>query len=93
MTLSKAIQRLCDILINQYDNVMRLFQSEEEEQLIMEITGHRSIDGNSICAYKQTSKEQHKFISYAATNGRSHLHDASPTWPPPFVKQLHRSCF
>ena len=52
-------------------NVARLlFQSGAEEQLIMERTGHCSIDG--VHAYKQTSEEQHIFVSgvlNSATNG------------------------
>ena len=51
-------------------NATRLFQSGAEEQLIMERTGHSSIDG--VRAYKRTSEEQHKFISgvlNSATNG------------------------
>ena len=53
-------------------NGTRLFQSGAEEQLIMERTGHHSIDG--VRAYKCTSEEQHlstciSDVLNAATNG------------------------
>ena len=51
-------------------SVTRLFQSGAAEQLIMECTGHRSLDG--VRAYKRTSNKQHKSVSdvlNSATNG------------------------
>ena len=39
----------------------RLFQSGTDEQLIMDRTGHRSIDG--IRAYKRISQDQEKEVS------------------------------
>ena len=78
-TLSKTVKRLCETAditgfktnhSLRVTNATRLFQSGAEEQLIMERTGHRSIDG--VRAYKRSSEEQHRSISYvlnAATNG------------------------
>ena len=76
-TISKTVCRLCksaDIngfKTNQSLRVTRLFQSGTEEQLIMDHTGHRSIDG--IRAYKQVSEEQEKeVLSTKKLNERLH---------------------
>ena len=39
----------------------RLYQSGVDEQLIMEKTGHRSLEG--VCSYKRTSTEQREALS------------------------------
>ena len=82
-TLSKTVKRLCETAdISGFKtnhslrvtNATRLFQSGAEEQLIMERTGHHSIDG--VRAYKRTSEEQHQFVSdvlNAATNGATQV--------------------
>ena len=78
-TLSKTVKCLCakaDIAgfkINpslRVTSVTRLFQSGAAEQLIMECTGHCSLDG--VHAYKRTSNKQQKSVSdvlNSATNG------------------------
>lgn len=63
-TLSKTISKLCksaDIAGFKTNHSTRLFQSGADEQLIMDHTGHRSVDG--IRAYKQVSEEQEKEVS------------------------------
>ena len=69
-TLSKTVSKLCksaDIggfKTNHFLRVTtatRLFQSGADEQLIMDRTGHRSVDG--IRAYKRVSEEQEKEVS------------------------------
>ena len=57
----------------------RLFQSGTSEQLIMERTGHRSVDG--VRAYKRTSDEQQKSVSgvlNSATNGTHPIQSSTP---------------
>ena len=78
-TLSMTVKRLCakaDITgfktnhSLRVTNATRLFQSGAAEQLIMERTGHHSLDG--VHAYKRTSDEQQKSVSNvlnSATNG------------------------
>ena len=39
----------------------RIFRSGVDEQIIMSVTGHRSIDG--VPAYKRMSEEQHQEVS------------------------------
>ena len=69
-TLSKTVRRLCksaDINGFKTNDSLRvtaatqLFQSGTDEQLIMDRTGHYSIDG--IRAYKRVSEEQEKEVS------------------------------
>ena len=69
-TLSKTVRRLCKSAnIDGFKTnhslrvtaATRLFQSGTDEQLIMDRTGHRSIDG--IRAYKRISQDQEKEVS------------------------------
>ena len=58
----------------------RLFQNGAEEQLIMEVTGHRSTEG--VCLYKRVSSEQREALSDVldtATNGKTSTTDTTPT--------------
>ena len=69
-TLSNTVQRIClaagvDGFKTNYSlrvtTATRLFRAGVDEQLIMQRTGHRSIDG--IRVYKRTSEEQQKTVS------------------------------
>lgn len=69
-TLSKTVHRLCKSAnIKGFKTnhslwvttATRLFQSGIDEQLIMDRTGHRSLDG--IRAYKRVSEDQEKEVS------------------------------
>lgn len=69
-TISKTISRLCSAagILGYKTNhslrataATRLYQSGIDEQLVMERTGHRSLEG--VRAYKRTSEEQREVLS------------------------------
>ena len=69
-TLNKMVTRMCSAAgINGYKTnhslrattATRLYHAQVDEQLIMERTGHRSLDG--VRSYKRTGKEQHAALS------------------------------
>lgn len=91
-TLSKAISKICKLAgmsgfkTNHSLRVTaatRLYQSGVDEQLIMEKTGHRSLEG--VRSYKRTSDEQRESISDILSNRKvprmdtvaapTHIHD------------------
>ena len=53
----------------------RLYASGVDEQLVMERTGHRSIEG--IRSYKRTSSEQQQAVSDILTNTKKHCSDVA----------------
>ena len=75
-TLSKTIKRLCDAagIVGHKSNhslrvtaATRLFHKGIDEQLIMERTGHKNLDG--VRAYKRTSERQQEMLSSVLNGG------------------------
>ena len=58
----------------------RLYHSNHDEQLIMERTGHRSIEG--IRNYKRTSERQHQAVSQLLNNASVDDHCTNQSIPP-----------
>ena len=58
----------------------RLYHSNHDEQLIMERTGHRSIEG--IRNYKRTSERQHQAVSQLLNNASVDDHCTNHSIPP-----------
>ena len=58
----------------------RLYHSNLDEQLIMERTGHRSIEG--IRNYKRTSERQHQAVSQLLNNASVDGHSTNQSIPP-----------
>lgn len=50
----------------------RLYNAGLDEQLVCEITGHRS---NSVCSYKRTSEKQKKSASQVIMSKKTRLED------------------
>ena len=60
----------------------RLYASGVDEQLVMERTGHRSIEGIRSYMYKRTSSEQQQNVSDILSNGKRQCRDVIPYTPP-----------
>ena len=54
----------------------RLYHSRVDEQLVMERTGHKSMDG--VCSYKRTSDQQREVLSDIAPTPKHSVSFASP---------------
>ena len=98
-TLGKTVARLCKLAgIKGYmtnhslraTTTNRLYQSGVDEQLIMERTGHRSVEG--VRCYKRTSDAQREALSdilngakKTKVDGTTSVSQLAPTVPTPFT--------
>ena len=89
-TLSKTVTRICKAAgIEGYKtnhslratSTSRLYHSGVDEQMVMERTGHRSIEG--VRSYKRTSEGQREALSDVLNRKAPRIGDTSNTVPSP----------
>ena len=90
--LAKAVSNMCKACnIQGYKTnhslrataATRLYSSGIDEQLVMERTGHRSLEG--VRSYKRTSAEQQETVSDILSNAKKQCTEL--TLPAPYIKQ------